>query len=85
MRRGADRCNSGGVSPGRPYLIAPGLAILAQFDDGAALDGTEIERLTGCLRAIARRYLVMLCGLGYLTVDHRGAYRLVNAESGLVA
>ncbi len=85
MTRGADWRNSGGSSLESPFLLGPGLAILAQFDGGAVLHGVEVERLTGCLRAIARRYLVMFSDLGYLTVDHRGAYRLADAEPDLVA
>lgn len=85
MARGAEWRNSGGTSLGSPLLLGPGLAILAQFDGGAVLDGAEIELLTGCLQAIARRYLVMFSDLGYLTLDHMGAYRLAGAEPDLVA
>ncbi len=85
MARGTDWRDSDGVRLGSPFLLGPGLAILAQFDGGAVLDGADVERLTGCLRAIAHRYLVMSLDLGYLTVDHRGAYRLVGGEPGLVA
>jgi DNA-binding IclR family transcriptional regulator len=65
-----------GSAPARPHPLTSGLMVLAQFDSEAALDQADIARLTGCSGSIARRYLVMLCDLGYLTEDRDGAYRL---------
>jgi hypothetical protein len=68
--------------PTGPRLLEPGLKVLAQFDaEQTVLDPTDIVLLTGCPSSIARRYLVMLCDLGYLTEDSSGAYRLSNAKS----
>jgi hypothetical protein len=81
MTGGHDWCKPIGVSAS-PLLLGPGLMVLAQFDgEQTALDRTDIVRLTGCSRSIARRYLVMLSDLGYLTEDCDGAYRLSDAES----
>jgi IclR helix-turn-helix domain len=70
-------------APARPRLLAPGLTILAQFDnERTALNRTEIARLTGFPVSIARRYLLMLCDLGYLNEDCDGSFSRVDAESG---
>lgn len=69
--------------PAYPRLLAPALTILAYFDrDGAVLDRTDIARLTGFPVSIARRYLVMLTGLGYLSEDCDRALRRTGPESG---
>lgn len=85
MAKGADWPDSNGASLGHPRLLAQGLAILAQFDGGVVLDSADIAGLIGCSRSFARRYLLTLCDLGYLTEDHRGACRLAGVDPGLVA
>lgn len=57
-----------------------GFTVLAQFhSQRAVLNGADIARLTGYPRALARRSLMMLAALGYLTRVSGGRYQLTGA------
>lgn len=81
MTRQADWHEPSGV-PAPPRLLAPTLAILAQFDsEQTVLDQTDVTRITGCLPMISQRCLVSLAELGYLAeTPSGGGYRLAGCE-----
>jgi hypothetical protein len=84
MTSEADWYEPDGV-PAHPRLLAPALAILAQFDsECAVLDHADVARLTGCSPLIAQRCLVTLAELGYLTEAPNDAYWLTGGESDSV-
>jgi DNA-binding IclR family transcriptional regulator len=61
-----------------------GLTVLAQFhNQRTVLNGADIARLTGYPRALARRSLMTLAALGYLTRDPGERYRLTGTLSGI--
>lgn len=69
-----------------PPSLQHGLAVLAEFEnERVGLHPTDIERLVDLSSSTARRCLAILSGLGYLSRDSDGCYRLAGSPTRLRA
>jgi hypothetical protein len=84
MTSEADR-HGPGDDPAYSRLLAPPLAILAQFDNEAVLDHADVARLANCSGLVARRCLATLCEVGYLREAPNGRYRLAGESETMCA